>query len=63
MCREFGVSGNRSMDGCTQCELGKLQDQSRLERIDQLRRAIVENTYEVSAAELARKIINLMLRS
>jgi anti-sigma28 factor (negative regulator of flagellin synthesis) len=51
------------MDGCTQCELGKLQDQSRLERIDQLRRAIVENTYEVSAAELARKIINLMLRS
>jgi hypothetical protein len=37
-------------------------DDVRLEKIDRLRRCLAENTYEVSAQDLARKIIDHMMQ-
>jgi anti-sigma28 factor (negative regulator of flagellin synthesis) len=55
MCRQPGISGSGSEDNWG--------DQVRLEKIEKLKIAIAENTYQVSAAELARRIIDQMLRS
>jgi anti-sigma28 factor (negative regulator of flagellin synthesis) len=38
-------------------------DQARLEKIDHVRKSLAENTYRVSAADLAGKIIDYMLQS
>jgi hypothetical protein len=46
---------------CSEC-VENFADEARLEQIDRLRNSLSENTYHVSAADLARKIIDHMMR-
>lgn len=62
MCRGLGVSGSGSIEDCN-LSLDNFTDETRLEKIDSLRKALAEKIYHVSAADLARKIIDHMLRS
>jgi hypothetical protein len=61
MCRgwsDFGAGPNRvCIDG-----LDNFADETRLGKIDKLRKALAEKTYHVSDADLAGKIIEHMRR-
>jgi hypothetical protein len=46
---------------CSEC-VDNFADEARLEQIDRLRKSIGENTYHVSGADLARKIMDHMMQ-
>jgi anti-sigma28 factor (negative regulator of flagellin synthesis) len=59
MRRESGKSATGPINHCS---VHNFTDDVRLEKIDRLRRALAENTYQVSSADLAQKIIDHMLQ-
>jgi anti-sigma28 factor (negative regulator of flagellin synthesis) len=62
MRKESGTSGSEPIKDSSD-SVDNFADQARLEKIDHLRKSLAENTYHVSAADLAGKIIDCMLRS
>jgi anti-sigma28 factor (negative regulator of flagellin synthesis) len=61
MRRESGTSGTGPIKDCSG-SLNNFTDEARLEKIDGLRKSLAENSYHVSAADLAGKIIDYMLQ-
>jgi anti-sigma28 factor (negative regulator of flagellin synthesis) len=62
MRKESGTSGTGAIKDCSG-SVDNFADQVRLEKIDHLRKSLAENTYHVSTADLAGRIIDYMLRS
>jgi anti-sigma28 factor (negative regulator of flagellin synthesis) len=60
MWRESGRFGTGAAKACISAD--NFRDDVRLVKIDRLRKSLSENTYHVSAADLARKIIDQMLQ-
>jgi anti-sigma28 factor (negative regulator of flagellin synthesis) len=61
MRKESGTSGSEPIKDSSG-SVDNFADQARLEKIDHLRKSLTENTYHVSAADLAGKIIDYMLQ-
>ncbi len=59
--QEDGIHGIAAVDDSSR-SLDNFVDRTRLERIASLKKALGENTYSVSAASLADKIIDHMLQ-
>jgi anti-sigma28 factor (negative regulator of flagellin synthesis) len=62
MQMESGASASEPVKECSR-SMDNFTDDVRLEKIDRLRKSLAENSYHVSAADLAGKIIDYMLRS
>jgi hypothetical protein len=62
MRKESGTSGTGFIKDCGS-GVDNFAHEVRLEKIDHLRKSLTENTYRVSAADLAGKIIDYMLQS
>jgi anti-sigma28 factor (negative regulator of flagellin synthesis) len=60
MRKESGKSTTGPIKHCSG-GVHNFTDDVRLEKIDRLRKSLAENTYHVSSADLAQKIINHML--
>jgi hypothetical protein len=60
MRRESDPSGAGPIKEC-RGRVDNLADKARLEKINHLRKSVAENTYQLSAADLAEKIIDHML--
>jgi anti-sigma28 factor (negative regulator of flagellin synthesis) len=61
MRKESGTSGSEPIKDSSG-SVDNFAGQARLEKIDHLRKSLAENTYQVSAADLAGKIIDYMLQ-
>jgi hypothetical protein len=59
MSTESGNSGARPIKNCGESS-DNFSDETRLEKIDYLRKSLAKNTYHVSTADLACKIIEHM---
>jgi hypothetical protein len=57
MRKESGKSTTGPINDCSG-SVNNFTDHMRLERIDRLRKSLAENTYHVSAADLAQKMID-----
>jgi anti-sigma28 factor (negative regulator of flagellin synthesis) len=60
MWMELGMSGTLSIEDCVRslCHRG---DDARLEKINNLRQALADKTYNISAEDLTQKLIDYML--
>ncbi len=61
MRKKLCVHSGTSIQDCVR-SLDDFSDETRLVRIDGLRKAVAENTYHVRTADVARKIIDYMVR-
>lgn len=61
MRRESGTSATGPINHCSD-SVHNFTDDVRLEKIDRLRKALAESTYQVNSADLAQKIIDHMLQ-
>jgi anti-sigma28 factor (negative regulator of flagellin synthesis) len=59
MRKESGASATGAIKDCS---VDNFTDDVRLEKVDLLRKSLAENTYHVSSADLAQKIIDHMLQ-
>jgi hypothetical protein len=62
MRKESGTSGTGPIKDCSG-SVENFADEARQKQIDHLRRSLAENTYRVSGADLAQKIIDYLLQS
>jgi anti-sigma28 factor (negative regulator of flagellin synthesis) len=61
MRKESGESTTGPIEHC-KGSVHNVTDVVRLDKIDRLRKSLAENTYHVSSADLAQKIIDHILR-
>jgi anti-sigma28 factor (negative regulator of flagellin synthesis) len=61
MRKESGTSAMGPIKHCSD-SAASFTDDVRLGKIDRLRKSLAENTYQVSSADLAQKIIDHMLQ-
>jgi hypothetical protein len=61
MRTEPGSSATGKITNCSGC-LDDFTDEARLEKVDRLRKSLAENSYHISAADVAVKVIEYMLR-
>jgi Anti-sigma-28 factor, FlgM len=62
MRKQSGTSSTEPIKDCSG-SVENFADEARLKTLDRLRKSLAENTYHVSGADLAEKIIDPILQS